>query len=106
VEKQPKNVAPYKSFTPLRRKETLIFLCCNVKGQPSMMCATVAIAALLQAATWQGPVRAALDAYEAQHSLLGPALASGFAVAIASPVSFTNWALGSRHYLSSIRPPQ
>src|SRR6516165_8178205 len=42
VEKQPRNVAPYKSFSPLRRKEIVIFLCCNVKGQRSMMCTTLA----------------------------------------------------------------
>ena len=32
VKKQPRNATPNKSFSPLRRKETVIFLCCNVKG--------------------------------------------------------------------------
>jgi hypothetical protein len=45
VKKQLRNANPVQLFSTAQKKG-VIFLCCNVKGQPSMMCATVVIAAL------------------------------------------------------------
>jgi hypothetical protein len=33
VKKQLRHATPYKSFSPLRRKETMIFLCCDDTDQ-------------------------------------------------------------------------